>query len=195
MARHLHSDDASFELHFFYRTPQLAPFYHELKSSPFASNITFHEGLDAAAVQQVLRDILRRPDTGTHVYFCGPPPFMETAHELARASWPQASIHFELFAAQTFSSDATGSFTIQLAKAGGEYVVHAGETILDVLRNNGIEVEVSCEVGICGTCITRVLAGAPDHRDQVLTKAEHESGSVMTVCCSRASTPTLVLDI
>jgi ferredoxin len=39
-----------------------------------------------------------------------------------------------------------------------------------VLRANGVEVPISCEPRVCGTCLTGVLPGEPDHRDIYLTE-------------------------
>jgi len=67
--------------------------------------------------------------------------------------------------------------------------------VVEVLAENGIEVEVSCEQGICGTCLTGVLEGDPDHRDMYLTDEEKSAGDKMTVCVSRAHGRKLVLDL
>jgi ferredoxin len=56
-------------------------------------------------------------------------------------------------------------------------------------------VQVSCQSGVCGTCLTRLLEGMPDHRDLVQTDLEKASNARITVCCSRSKTKTLVLDI
>ena len=53
----------------------------------------------------------------------------------------------------------------------------------------------SCRNGQCGSCEVAVLAGIPDHRDDVLTEAERTAGKSLMVCCSRAKTPRLVLDL
>jgi vanillate O-demethylase ferredoxin subunit len=50
-------------------------------------------------------------------------------------------------------------------------------------------------VGVCGTCISTVLEGKPDHRDAVLTDDEHASAELITPCCSRARTARIVLDL
>ncbi len=74
-------------------------------------------------------------------------------------------------------------------------VVPADKTILEVLEGAGLDVPWSCREGICASCETRVLSGVVDHRDSVLTKAEKASNDVMMVCCSRAKSPELVLDL
>jgi ferredoxin len=63
------------------------------------------------------------------------------------------------------------------------------------LAEIGIKVDVSCEQGICGTCMCTVLEGIPDHRDNYLTEEEKEANDQILVCCSRAKTPVLVLDL
>ncbi|MNE85036.1 Phenoxybenzoate dioxygenase subunit beta [compost metagenome] len=54
---------------------------------------------------------------------------------------------------------------------------------------------MSCEQGICGMCMTKVLDGVPEHRDLYLTEAEKVRNDRMTICCSRAKSACLVLDI
>jgi vanillate O-demethylase ferredoxin subunit len=49
--------------------------------------------------------------------------------------------------------------------------------------------------GVCGTCETRVLEGIPDHRDLVLNDAEKAANKTMMICCSRAKSATLLLDL
>jgi vanillate monooxygenase ferredoxin subunit len=56
-------------------------------------------------------------------------------------------------------------------------------------------VMVSCEQGVCGTCLTRVLEGEIDHRDVYLTPEEQAAGDQFTPCCSRAKSARLVLDL
>jgi vanillate O-demethylase ferredoxin subunit len=56
-------------------------------------------------------------------------------------------------------------------------------------------VPFSCSEGICGTCLTKVVAGKPDHWDMYLTPDEQEKGDCMMVCCSRSQTARLVLEL
>src|SRR3546814_15986663 len=64
-----------------------------------------------------------------------------------------------------------------------------------ILAANGIDIPVSCEQGICGTCVTRVLRGEPDHRDLFMPDQEHAANDQFTPCCSRARSLRLVLDL
>jgi vanillate O-demethylase ferredoxin subunit len=58
-----------------------------------------------------------------------------------------------------------------------------------------VEIQTACEQGVCGTCLTRVIAGVPDHKDQYLTPEEQASNDQFLPCCSRAKTTCLVLDL
>ena len=60
---------------------------------------------------------------------------------------------------------------------------------------HGVDIPLACEQGICGTCVTSIIEGAPLHRDEYLSDAEKASNTVMTLCCSRARSKNLVLDI
>jgi ferredoxin len=73
--------------------------------------------------------------------------------------------------------------------------VPTDQTLLEVLRDNGVVVESSCEEGTCGSCETAVVDGAIDHRDSVLTDEERGEGKLMMVCVSRAACPRIVLDL
>ena len=59
----------------------------------------------------------------------------------------------------------------------------------------GVEIEMSCEQGVCGTCMCDVIEGEPDHRDVYFTDEEKASNEQILVCCSRSKSARLVLDI
>ena len=48
---------------------------------------------------------------------------------------------------------------------------------------------------MCGTCVTPVLAGEPEHRDAVLSPEVRAANTAMCLCVSRAKTDTVVLDL
>ena len=143
-------------------------------------------GLDIAAA-------LRDPRPGTHLYYCGPPLLMASASQAA-AEWPPGTVHSEYFtapAAEVVEDDRP--FRVRLARAGVEYEIPVGETIVDVLRRHGVAVRTSCELGYCGACLTPYLSGEPDHRDQVLDR--HGRQNFVLICCARSKTPLLELDL
>ena len=83
-------------------------------------------------------------------------------------------------------------FKVRLAHSNKVLTVPADKTILEVLRDNGLDVPSSCETGTCGTCRTKMLSGVADHRDLVL--AEHEKADTIMICVSRAKSDEVTLD-
>ncbi|WP_437882415.1 2Fe-2S iron-sulfur cluster-binding protein [Pseudomonas sp. LRF_L74] len=75
------------------------------------------------------------------------------------------------------------------------YSIPADRSITQVLDEAGICIPVTCEQEICGTCLTGVLEGEPDHRDSFLTTEERVTNDQFTPCCSRARSACLVLDL
>jgi vanillate monooxygenase ferredoxin subunit len=92
-------------------------------------------------------------------------------------------------------SPAADTFTVELAQSAQSFVVGPDESIIEVLSRNGIDVPTSCEQGVCGTCLTKVLQGRPDHRDVFMTDQEHEAGNQITLCVSRCLDDKLILDL
>lgn len=196
MAHELHRQGADFELHYCFRSRQRAAFLDELASAAFAGRVSLHD--DSSTVPSTLeaRALLQTPEAGRHVYVCGPGGFMDHVLGCAEAAgWPQSQVHREFFAAAPVDHGADQAFEVQLARSGKVFQIPADRSVFEVLDEAGIAIETSCEQGICGSCITRVLQGTPEHRDQFMTDAEHAGNDRFTPCCSRAKTPCLVLDL
>lgn len=86
-------------------------------------------------------------------------------------------------------------FEVKLARTGLAVTVAADQTILEALEQAGVDVPNSCRSGVCGACETPILEGVADHLDGLLTPAEQDAGKTMMICCSRARTARLVLDL
>ena len=84
------------------------------------------------------------------------------------AGWPESDLHYEFFGADVAPQAGDGAFEVQLASSGRIVVVPKEQTVVQALAAAGIEVQTSCEQGVCGTCLTRVLDGVPDHRDMYI---------------------------
>jgi vanillate O-demethylase ferredoxin subunit len=110
-------------------------------------------------------------------------------------AWPEDQLHCEFFGAESVKSESDGSFEVQLASSGRIVLVSKEQTVAHALEEAGISVLMSCEQGVCGTCLTRVLEGEPDHRDMFLTEEEHAKNDQFLPCCSRSKSPRLVLDL
>ncbi|WP_298922237.1 PDR/VanB family oxidoreductase [uncultured Roseobacter sp.] len=186
----------SFALHYFSRGCDHTAFRDRLENGKYKQHVTFHEGLDVPATSAALRKLLSRPVPHGQVYICGPAPFMDTAEICAMENWPTDAINLERFAANPAISGApTSPFTVKLARTGVTLEVAADETILDVLDANGIDAAFSCEQGVCGTCVTDIVDGTPDHRDSFLTERQRASGNQMCLCVSRARGESIVLNL
>jgi vanillate monooxygenase ferredoxin subunit len=86
-------------------------------------------------------------------------------------------------------------FVVDAGRSGIRCVVRPGETIAEALEDAGVSPSLQCRSGVCGTCVTPVLGGVPDHRDDYQTDDGHASNANVNVCCSRSLTDVLVLDI
>jgi vanillate monooxygenase ferredoxin subunit len=195
MAYQLVATGSSFSFDYFARSSDPVAFAEEIRRAALAPRTRFHLGLNDEAVLQVLAALLDAVPPDAHVYTCGPGPFMQAVRE-AVAARPGLVLHLEYFTAEPAALDvAADSFRVRLAKSGTTVQVNAKQTIIEALRAAGIEVETSCEQGVCGTCLTAVLAGRPDHRDLMLTEEEQRAGDRMLLCVSRSLDAELVLDL
>lgn len=142
-----------------------------------------------------LDQLLANPQAETLIYCCGPEPLI-AAVESRCAHWPSGTLQVERFAPRPIEDPVPNTtFEIELAESGAVLVVPADQTILEVVDEAGVYVLSNCEEGTCGTCLTKVLDGIPDHRDSILDDEEHAANDEMTICVSRSLTPRLVLDL
>jgi vanillate O-demethylase ferredoxin subunit len=198
MARQLNRLGRRYRLFYCTRSAETTA-YRDLLSSPdFADKVTFvHDGGDPRNGLDIIA-LLREVSPNTRIYCCGPSGLM-SAVKAAASHWPTDHVHFEAFSADPSAKPVASSedqaFEIELASSGKVLTVASDATILEVLREQGIAIPSACEEGICGTCIVTVLAGEPDHRDQILTDEEKAAGDCITVCCSRSLSPRLKLDL
>ncbi|MFJ3057229.1 PDR/VanB family oxidoreductase [Herbaspirillum sp. NPDC087042] len=197
MAQALSGAGREFALHYCARSMRHLAFHDEILASPYAGSVHFH--LDDGVPEQRLDivAILAASSVDTPIYVCGPKGYIDFVIASARAAgWDDGNIVREYFGLPAaVARDAEASFEVEVASSGARYTVPPGRSIIAVLADGGVEIPVSCEQGVCGTCITRVLAGEPDHRDLYFNDAEHALNDQMTPCCSRSRGPLLVLDL
>ncbi|MFD9444706.1 PDR/VanB family oxidoreductase [Streptomyces sp. NPDC060006] len=194
MVRSLDAEGGDYTLHYCTRSRTDAAFVPELADNP---RVSFHFDDGDPGQRLDVDSCLGTPSPDAAVYVCGPGGFMD--HVLVRAEaagWPPDALHTERFAAVAPDPNAAepGAFTVRVASTGAEYQVPEDRSALDVLLENGIDAPSSCRQGICGECVVRVLAGEPDHRDDVLSPDEQADG-LFAPCTSRALSRVLVLDM
>lgn len=196
MAERLANANADFQMHYCTRSRARMAFFERITQSDIADRISLHFDTGEADQKLDIAAALAGATPRTHLYVCGPAGFMDWVLAAARArGWPESRLHKEYFAAAPVQSDDDRSFDVTIASTGATFSVAPGKTVVEILLQNGVEVPVSCEQGVCGTCLTRVLDGEPDHRDMFLTDAEKAMNDQFTPCCSRARSARLVLDL
>lgn len=196
MAQSLHAAGAAFELHYCARSRDRAAFVDRLAGAPFGASVVLH--FDDGPAEQVLdmRGTIGRQAPGTHLYVCGPAGFIEAAIATASAEgWAPERVHSEYFKAGALDAGEEAAFEVEVASTGEVFPVPPHVSALDVLIEAGFDIPFSCEEGVCGSCLTGVVAGDIWHRDHFLTPREHAANTVFTPCCSRARRGRLVLDL
>ncbi|MCS5480907.1 PDR/VanB family oxidoreductase [Corynebacterium sp. YIM 101645] len=191
MARYMDVRGISFELHYFASSEEEAAFLPILREK-CPEKLHTHLGISREEQTAVLQEVVKNAPEGSHAYLCGPEGFMEKVTTILSTRFTDEEIHFENFHAAEIDESGNTAFVVELE--GEEYDIPADRSIVEVLNENGAEIDTSCEEGICGTCIMSVLQGTPEHRDNVLTKGEREANETMAVCVSRTRDPKLVLD-
>lgn len=196
MAERLANTGADFEMHYCTRSIERTAFRERIAASSFADQARFHFDDDDAAQKLNLATLLSAPKAGCHLYVCGPKGFMDAVLNTARdEGWPEGQLHYEFFAAEVAKSETDAAFEVRLASSGRIIPVAKDQTVTKALSAAGVEIQTSCEQGVCGTCLTRVLEGVPDHKDKYLTPEEQAANDQFLPCCSRAKTARLLLDL
>jgi vanillate O-demethylase ferredoxin subunit len=196
MAATLEAEGADWHMHYCTRSPEKTAFLGRLRPLAAAGKVQFHHDGGDPARGLDLKSVLQDYQPGTHLYYCGPPGFMAAAAQAA-VHWPAEAVHFEYFSPPAdrpaVPARVNTPFQVKIASTGDVFDVPADRTIIQVLRQNGFSVDTSCEDGFCGTCLTKYVAGEPEHRDSVLDDDDRKD--FVLICCARSKTPVLVLDL
>lgn len=201
MALALTAAGLDFELHFSGRSLEHMAFLPLLRSGVFGHRVHLYADDGKGVAPMDLPTLLGSGKPGRHLYVCGPGGMIDAADRIAREQgWAGDHIHFERFGAPALPAgdapmDANGPFEVEIASTGRRIPIAAEQSIVTALAAAGVHIPMSCEVGVCGSCRTRVLAGVPDHRDLLLSPEEQAANTEFTPCCSRSKTPLLVLDL
>ena len=189
MIKKIVSEGKRFRLIYCSRSPEPPPFLDELNAFNEVVTIHYDNGDPAQVID--LKPFLAERKNREHLYCCGPRPLMETVRTLTD-HWSSTAVHFEAFSLAETHKKTDTAFKVKLARSGDVVDVTTEDTILEALRDHGLQVPSSCETGTCGTCRTKLLAGQADHRDLVL--AEHEKADTIMICVSRAKSGEIEID-
>jgi phthalate 4,5-dioxygenase reductase subunit len=191
MIHELRAAGKRFRLFYFNRTPEMTAFRDALSAAELKDSVVIHYDQGDPARSYDLKPVLKERQNREHLYCCGPRPLMEAVRAMTD-HWSPTAVHFEAFSEAETHKATDRPFNVRLARSGKTVAVPADKTILEVLRDNGLDVPSSCETGTCGTCRTKMLVGEADHRDLVL--AEHEKADTIMICVSRAKGDEITLD-
>lgn len=190
MAHALRRGGTPFALHGFARSRATAPLLAEAESAAGPGRVHLHFD-DEPETRIDIAAWLSAPEPGTRIYCCGPAGFMDAVRS-ATAAWPDEAVRFEAFQPLFDEGFVPEPFAIVLGSTGTILQVPAGRSALDVLRESGIELPSSCEIGVCGSCECGFVEGAPLHRDVVLSPRARRDRFIP--CVSRAA-GTIRLDL
>lgn len=194
MARRLTQLGKSCELVYLARSRKSAAFVEDIQA--LGLPVHWHFDDEQGGPPDLKALLGARAGAGRHYYACGPSVmldnFVATCEGLG-----YADAHIERFAAVEHkpADDARKTFTVELKRSGRVIEITPDQSILHSLLAAGVDVDHSCEEGVCGACETKVVDGVPDHRDSVLSAAEHASNKMMMVCVSGCKSERLVLDL
>ncbi|WP_400086525.1 reductive dehalogenase [Yoonia sp. R78084] len=192
MAHRLHAIGAAFTLHYSIPSRSEAGFLHDLATVPWADKVVLHVSHEGTRADLAA---LTRFVAGAHIYTCGPDAYMAAVMDAAaKNGFPEEARHLEYFAVPEQPDYENHPFTLVL-KDGRTVDVAADQSASDALIAAGVHVDVKCSDGLCGVCKCRVLEGAVEHRDFVLSKTQRETEIIL--CQSRAAVAggTLKIDL
>jgi ferredoxin-NADP reductase len=129
------------------------------------------------------------------LYLCGPLRLRDAALREWRARERRADrLQFETFASGGVF--APEDFPVHVRDAGCDVLVRRNRTLLDALRDDGVDMMWDCLRGECGLCTATVIdvEGELDHRDVFLSDQEKEEGGAIVTCVSRAVGGAITID-
>lgn len=199
MVYELERGNRPYKLYYCARSRENAALLEELSGPGIEDRVelVFDQGDPAQGLD--VNALIGTVDDSTVVYCCGPESIM-AAVKNAGAKLRSGQLRFESFGPAPTSAPAdtvqdNEAFEVSLAKSGRVVTVPSGKSILSVLREHGYAADSLCEEGYCGTCVVPLLEGKADHRDTVLTDAERDENKAIAICCSRAKSRRLKLDL
>lgn len=192
MANQLARARADFRVHYVVRSRAYAAFDAAFRS--LAPSLCYRLHCTNEESPFDLPAVLRSVPPGGDVYACGPERMLNAVQD-GRSLLRGGKVHLERFVARERDFAPKEAFEIEVQSSGAVYKVARDQTILQVLRDQGVQVDCGCTEGLCGSCIVDVVSGEVDHRDSVLSPEEQASHEFLCVCVSRALSSRLVLGL
>lgn len=136
------------------------------------------------------------PEIATRrVHVCGPVPMMDSVAKcLTELGVPKEQIHTESFAtvvapppASTPAVPAATVATATFSVSGKTAPLTPTMTVLECAESIGVDIDAQCRVGTCGTCITRLLAGAVTMAIEDGLEPEEKAAGMILACQARSA--------
>lgn len=189
MAHALAARGEDFTIHYCARSPGDAPLLAELSAICGARLRCWFSSRGARFDPAMLGCA----EAGTHVYACGPQRLLDAIQSvLAAGGWRDDQVHLEVFQPTIDENFKPEPFDARILSTGEILHVPADRSLLDVMRDHGLALTASCELGVCGSCECGYRDGVVIHRDKVLPIAKRQDR--LTPCVSRARV-SVTLDI
>lgn len=165
------------------RSPATMPFAETLRATYGDRVRTIATQLEGRPDFQSLATEL---DHRALVYCCGPTSMMDRAESV----FPAGRVHVERFRPTPRPTVPNTPFEVLCTRSGTKVQVPEDMSMLDALNHAGHPLPSSCREGVCGTCELTVLAGTPDHRDDIGAPPTR-----IYPCVSRSLSPQLAVDL
>ncbi|RSM01355.1 hypothetical protein CEP52_008613 [Fusarium oligoseptatum] len=170
---------ASLEIHYAVRSRRDAAYLDQLPShctTVYAKDEGLRLNLDTIIPPW------NESDSPVKIYSCGPSSLLKALKNCTTAmGYPSTALHFESF--EVPDEGPMEPFEVQLKSTKQILPVPAKKSLLDVLKEAGFDIESSCHVGNCGTCMVDLVKGDVDHRGVALDD-EQKKGFILS-CVSR----------
>ena len=193
MAHHCRRHAIPIKLYYCARAPETTAFVEQL-TKIFGENTEVHyDGGDPSKSIDLTQLVAK--EKGSQLYCCGPRGLMDALSDVVDLHGGSLLTEdFNPAGAKTHTENSKdGEFTVELLRSGFSVEVVSGQTILEALQAANVDVETSCEAGVCGTCVVDYVDGEPVHNDVVLMPDEQEKS--VALCVAGCKSKKLVLDL
>ncbi|MEM6800405.1 MAG: ferredoxin--NADP reductase [Bacteroidota bacterium] len=138
----------------------------------------------------------------TEYYICGPSSMnVDVRDSLMDLGVPADLIHIEHFSARqkshTKKIESVNQAKLEVLYQHNSFQLelHKDQTLLQALKAKGIEVPYSCESGICGSCVSKVLEGSVEMKACMALDKEDIEADYILNCQALATSEKLKIEI
>jgi ferredoxin-NADP reductase len=192
MAHALARHGGPFRLLYAAHTREQMPFVDEL-SELLGDRLELFVSVDGNRLD--IGSEIERLHADGELYLCGPMGLRDAAqHEWSERERRPDRLQFETFASG--GAFAPEEFPVRVRDAECDVLVRSNRTLLDALRDEGVDMMWDCLRGECGLCAATVIdvEGELDHRDVFLSDEEKNEGTAIITCVSRAVGGAITID-